>query len=311
MIETEIVACDYCGSTEQQLLYELADEHLNLPGKFALRRCSDCDVIYLSPRPSPASMRFYYPDEYENYQVRAVEDEPFCLMRWMRRSKLARKRRFVESCSDRESGTIVDVGCSTGLFLREMQVQGWHVSGVEPSATAAAYASERFGIEVIAGNLLDTSHEPGSVDVVTFWDVLEHTYSPKAQLGAVASWLRPGGGVALSVPNWKSFDRRLFGRFWQGLDTPRHLFVFEVDTLSSYLSGAGFEVTQVSCFEPGYFAFAMSLDRWLHNVSPQLARVTNRILSVPGFRMLFVPWFWMLNALGCGSTLSMYARKVD
>ena len=310
MTVAETVHCDLCGSDQATELHRLRDRYHDLPGDFALQRCRNCGLIYLSPRPTLESIAAYYPAAYDNYRHRSIADEPFFLMRWMRQQKLTQRRRFVERRWKRAPGTLLDVGCSTGLFLHEMRSHRWQGFGVELSTEAAGYARNRFGLTVFEGDFLGVSLEPASVDVVTFWDVLEHTHSPGMQLARAAEWLRPGGAVVISVPNWGSLDRHLFGEFWQGLDPPRHLFVFSEAHLASYLSRAGFELLHSACFAPGYFSFAMSVERWLKSVDLRLSGAVRRFLAVPGVRIPLIPWFALLNAVKAGPILTVYARKV-
>jgi SAM-dependent methyltransferase len=205
---------------------------------------------------------------------------------------------------------VLDVGAATGLFLHEMALSGWETAGVELVGSAAAIARRRFGLEVFQGTLADAPYGPETFDVVTFWDVLEHTYSPKEELICAAQLLRPHGIVALSVPNWDSVDRRLFGRHWQGLDSPRHLYVFSRPTLTRLLKESGFGELHWISFMPGYFAFLPSLQRWLNSLSPALAQRVLQFLYLPGMRLPFEPWFALLNWLRRGPVISVFARKL-
>jgi 2-polyprenyl-3-methyl-5-hydroxy-6-metoxy-1,4-benzoquinol methylase len=306
----ESVPCDLCGAEEAESapLYTLRDTFHDLPGEFVLRRCRACGLMYLSPRPTPQGMLVYYPDAYSNYRP-AIEDEWSPLMRWMRQRKLAARRTVIERASGLRRGRLLDVGCSTGLFLHEMDLAGWEIAGVEPVAGAAAYARERFGLEVVQGPLHEATYAPASFDAITFWDVLEHTFSPRQALGQAAALLRPGGYLFASVPNWDSFNRRLFGRYWQGLDTPRHLYVFPRETLAALLRRAGFEVVAWRCFMPGYFSTVMSVTRWLKARHPRAVGGFTRIANVPGMRFPFATWFALSNWLDKAPIITVIARK--
>ena len=304
----EEVPCNLCGATESLPLYTFTDADAQIPGRFVLRRCLRCGLMYLSPRPTHESFVTYYPAEYEPYRP-AIGDERWALMRWIRRRKLAKKRRLIERYSGQTEGCLLDVGCSTGLFLHEMAQAGWQVLGVEPVASAAEYAQRRFGLGVFHGTLGNAPYEPASFDVVTFWDVLEHTFSPIDELAQTARLLRPDGLLVANVPNWDSPDRRLFGRYWLGLDPPRHLYAFTRQTLTAMLTQAGFLVLDWVCFTSGYFSFVISLERWLETVDPGLSRFVGRVLSLPGMRFLFEPWFTFTNLLGKGPNISVVACK--
>jgi 2-polyprenyl-3-methyl-5-hydroxy-6-metoxy-1,4-benzoquinol methylase len=304
----EEVCCDLCGSDESLPLYTFRDVLYDLPGEFILRQCRRCTLLYLSPRPTPAAIHRYYPEDYSSYRP-PVENEKWALMRWFRQRKLRQRRRFIERHAGQNRGYLLDVGCATGLFLNEMAQSGWQTAGIEPVASAAQFAQGHFGLDVFHGSLHEAPFEPGSFDVITFWDVLEHTFSPADELRRATALLRPGGLLALSLPNWHSFDRWLFGRHWHGFDPPRHLYVFSRQTLAAMLAQAGFSILEWRCFFPGYFFFIISLERWLKSVSPPTAVMAKRILALPGMRLPFEPWFTAVNWLGRGGIVSIFARK--
>lgn len=304
----ESVACDLCDSDASTPLHIMTDTFYDLPGIFVLQKCSQCDSMYLSPRPTRQTILNYYPDTYSNYQP-AIEDEPFFLMRRLRRNKLLQRRKKLMRYSGLYNGDLLDVGCSTGLFLSHMAQTGWSVRGVEPVESAATYARNKFNLDVFNGMFLDAPYPPESMDVITFWDVLEHTFSPSAELRQAAALLRPGGLLAISIPNWDSPDRILFRQYWQGLDPPRHLHVFTRKTLTQFLTQAGFDVLAWDCFMPGYFATVMSVQRWCKVHCPRLAPTIARILNLPGMRFPFTPWFTISNWFNKGPLITVFACK--
>jgi SAM-dependent methyltransferase len=303
----ECPACDLCGATDALVLYSGAGWQRSLP-PIALVRCRRCGLMYLNPRPAPDEIAAYYPPNYAAFRP-AIEDERFALMRYMRRRKLAQRRRLVERYSQRRTGRILDVGCATGLFLHEMALAGWQTTGVELTTPAADYARTRFGLDVFNGTLADLPAAPGSFDAVTFFDVLEHVFSPSAELARAAAVLKPGGMVAINVPNWHSFDRRLFGPFWSGLDPPRHLYDFTRPTLTALLERAGLRPEAWVCCMPSYFSFIISVELWLEQRAPKLAGPVGRVLNIPGARLIFEPWFTLTNWLRFSGTITVVAVK--
>ena len=308
MDDIETVSCSSCGSRKAETLYELSDSLYNIPGDFTSNRCLNCGLIYLSPRPKSEAIGNYYPSNYANFRP-PIESEKFALMRWMRQRKLTKRRRLIERFSQRTSGNLLDVGSATGLFLNEMAQSGWRVSGVEPDLHAAELARSYFNLDVFAGLFRDAPLQPNSFDVITFWDVIEHTYSPRKELEFAANLMRPGGLLTLSIPNWNSEERKIFGKYWQGFDAPRHLYVFTDEVLSAILDDAGFTIIDRICFMPGYFSFIISLERWLKSKSPPLAAIARSFLNLPGIRLPFEPWFSLNNMRGIGPVIAYFSRK--
>jgi SAM-dependent methyltransferase len=300
--------CDLCGADDTITLYVGASWRQPVPDGVALARCQGCGLMYLNPRPSQDEIAAYYPAEYGPFRP-AIEDERHALMRWMRRRKLVQRRRLIERYSGRATGRILDVGCATGIFLHEMVSAGWQAAGVEPVTHAAKYAQTRFGLDVFEGLMAQAPFEPGTFDVVTFWDVLEHTFSPAQELAHAARLLAPGGLVVINVPNWRSVDRELFGPHWIGFDPPRHLYVFTERTLTALLRKAGLRPLAWICLMPAYFAFIVSLDRWLTAQAPRRADLVRPWLNLPGARLPFELAFTVLNKLKRSGVISVFARK--
>jgi hypothetical protein len=75
--------------------------------------------------------------------------------------------------------------------------------------------------------------------------------------------LKPGGLAIIRVPNLSTWDARLFGRYWVGLDAPRHLYVFSTKTLTALLDKTGFQVRQLRSVMLGYLPFALSVQFWV------------------------------------------------
>lgn len=307
--DLERVPCTRCGATQATVLYDLEDYLYQVPGHFASQRCDQCGLIYLSPRPVPQALARYYPDSYAPYRP-AIQDERSALMRFMRRRRIAARRRFVERFAS-APGRLLDIGASTGIFLDEMRSHGWQVAGIELNEQAAAYARDRFGLDVVCAELSQTGLPAERYSLITLWDVLEHTYDPQAVLRQVWDRLAPGGVVAMTFPAWESLDRRLFGRTWIGYDAPRHLHIFTRPVIEAMLDEAGFQVEANRTTFGGYFTFITSLRTWLRARlrRGRLLATLETLMDLHGARFVFEPFFLLMDALGWGGVRVVVARK--
>jgi SAM-dependent methyltransferase len=120
-----------------------------------------------------------------------------------------------------------------------MREAGWDVAGLEVDDAAVA-AARSTGIDAESGTLEHAPYAPESFDAVTLSHVIEHVHDPVAALQACARVLRPSGVLWLATPNLDSPGHRRFGRDWFGLDPPRHLVLFGVDSVDRALGKAGF-----------------------------------------------------------------------
>lgn len=113
-----------------------------------------------------------------------------------------------------ESGAILEAGCGTGGNIATLRRHG-RVSAFEPHIDALGFARERHpDVEIRAGSLPDDlPHAVASFDLVAALDVLEHVDDDRPSARALASLVRPGGWIIVTVPAhralWGSHDRRL------------------------------------------------------------------------------------------------------
>jgi SAM-dependent methyltransferase len=89
------------------------------------------------------------------------------------------------------------------------------------------------GIEQFEGNR-------ETFDWITMSHVIEHVHDPVKVLRAAHALLKPGGRLWLETPNAASFGHRHFGAHWRGLEPPRHLVVFDGQSLALAMMSAGF-----------------------------------------------------------------------
>ncbi len=207
-------------------------------------------------------------------------------------------------------GQLLDVGCGAGHFLDEMRgARGWQVRGVEPSAGAAQAAQDR-GLDVYPGDLAAAGFPDGAFDAVTLWDVVEHLHDPQAVLSEVRRILRPGGALVLRTPSVDSLDARVFGSYWAGLDSPRHIAVFSCRTLARLLAAAGFRLDSLATGSGSFGVWHLSLrfllDERIHR--PGLRRALLQATGSPIARAVTLPAFYLIDRFGRGSELLVVAR---
>lgn len=297
-----MTACIGCGREEAILLFPRRDRLGS--ETFHYLRCPGCGLIWLEPRPSLAELSRYYPEEYEAFQER--RENP--LFHWGRRRVWHRRLQAIRHYFPRP-GRALDVGCATGEFLEILRRQGWDVAGIEPNPRAAQQARARLGAEAIRVVPLEEAFfPPATFDLITLWDVLEHLADPLHALRRLASWLRPGGLLALGVPNLESWDAHLFGPAWIGWDAPRHLYLFPDSTLREMLSAAGLSILATSCLYGGYGPFLLSLDFALQERYGEKGRLLRRLVALRPGRYLLWPYFFLAERLGNGPIRTYLCR---
>jgi SAM-dependent methyltransferase len=135
-----------------------------------------------------------------------------------------------------------------------MRARGHEVWGIEPSSAIAGDARRRLGDDrVHLGTLADAPWPPGSFDLITLWDVVEHLPDPVAALGRARELLRPGGLLLIETQNVESRFAHLLGRRWQHFKQAEHLWHFSPATLARLLRVAGFAPIEMTARRAGKF----------------------------------------------------------
>jgi SAM-dependent methyltransferase len=275
------------------------------PGSFTFVQCSRCGLLRLHPR--PADLRPNYPDDYEFFVAyeRKLGLLP-ALARWYGHRK---RGDIVAQASGRRSGSLLDVGCATGAFLAAMRRRGWCVQGVEPNPSAATIARCR-GLQIHHATLETAGLAPGQFDVLTMWDVLEHVPEPLATLRAAAQVLKPGATAIIRIPSPLGLDAGLFGRYWTGLDIPRHFWLLTWAKLKAMLLRVGFAHVERRYDYGPYHMWRYSAEHWIGARAPaSLAVAMKSALRSPLAQVATWPFFRAIQRSELNSLLLAVAYR--
>lgn len=274
----EISNCPVCSSDRRKKIYEnITDFKYKIPGHWSFVKCLDCETIYLQPwLTDPESG---YPKDYSQHKTatkpqiqgtgrfgmlkgtlrKAIIKEfgyqsfgiswPTVLLgkvaMLVPRLKLSAIYDFTLFPEAIPNGKLLDIGCGNGRFLSVMEMLGWEVYGIEPdsgSRQQTNYLTEA----VVYPSLQDAKFPAESFDIITMNHVFEHISDPLKLLQQCYQLIKPGGKIAICVPNWKAFSHQIFGQYWYALEPPRHLIMYEPTTLKNIVEKAEFSVDKVT-----------------------------------------------------------------
>jgi SAM-dependent methyltransferase len=311
-------ACVVCGCERAATLFTAPDRLYHTTAKeFAVVRCEECGLMRLNPQPDAEELRRYYP---ENYWFAPDESAASRMEEAYRRLVLRDHVRFVTQAlaGVRARGRLLDVGCGGGLFLGMMRERGYRVAGLDFSPEAAAMAWKRQQAPVVCGDLAHAPLGAGSFAGITMFHVLEHVPDPRAYLVAARDLLAPDGRLVVQVPNAASWQFRLLGRRWSGVDVPRHLFDFRARDVEKLMEACGMVVVRrkyfslrdnpaglASSLAPGLDPMARRVRRVAESAGARLAKD----LAYLALAAAALPFTLAEAACGAGSTVMMEARK--
>jgi SAM-dependent methyltransferase len=190
-----------CGGRLTEWRSVPASESAIHPRRFELLRCAGCGTAVTAGAPVPelhdtGAFRSGTPRLYRAAApaLRAFDSQRLALLR-----RLAAP-----------PARVLDAGAGQGRFVAGARAAGYDAAGIEPALRGVQRAALA-GVPVRRASIERAEIEPGSLDAVTLWHVLEHLEDPGEALTRISSWLVPGGGLLLGVPNLASLQARVAG----------------------------------------------------------------------------------------------------
>lgn len=227
--------CCICGAESSQSFFERRYDKFSYSGKFHMRRCDGCGLLFCSPRLSDEGIADLYDANY--YVFRKADADYFA------RTSAVYQRTVAMLPNNTLGKSVLEVGSGKGYLLAVLGGLGWEAFGVEISVDAVAYAQKSFGIDGYAGTIdkyLATGYAR-QFPVVLCIDILEHVTDPARFVSKLVQVTEVGGYVVIDTPNADSARAAQEGSGWRGFN-PFHIFVFGAANLARLLVANGFLV---------------------------------------------------------------------
>ena len=200
-----------------------------------MRACRSCGTLSAWPVPSEEELGAYYNSDY------SVSD-----------AGLTRRRRgnwtpLLET-AERGAGARngLEVGSSTGAFLRLAVERGWSMAGVELDARARRQHAETSpDIPVYPTVEAARNAGVGGADAAWVLHTIEHLPDPEAVLRELSGLLAPGALIVATTPNGASLECRILGPLWEWWTPPAHLTLFSPGGARLLFERAGLEIVSI------------------------------------------------------------------
>lgn len=315
----EYVNCDLCGLDDTQVIFKKKDKLGISDDQFQVVECRQCGLLYVNPRPTEAEIGKFYPETYSWKET--LEADSF-LTKWVRRLEKSYRYHLLQDevskvviFTDKNFGKVLDVGCGTGDRLEVFRNKGFEAYGVETS-DSANYAREHLNLNVLKGDLFSANFSDEFFDLVTLYNVLEHTHSPARVIKEIHRILKKEGFLIIQVPNSNSIQYKIFKKRWAAFDVPRDLYYFGTETLSLLLGKVGFIVTKTDHFMNWWHPPTLVISLF-PNLDPQKAWGEEHQGESPFFQrlawilftLLTGPFTQLESSLGRGAIITSYWKK--
>lgn len=195
--------------------------------KTGLTKCTKCGFVFAKQIPTEQELIEYYNGYGRNDYL-----SPITIKRY--NELLDKFEKF------RKTNKILDVGCGIGYFLEVAKKRGWEVYGTEYTEEALTICNSK-GITMKEGKLIDNMFDCNNFDVITSFEVLEHINNPLEEIELFHKFLRSGGLVYLTTPNFNSLLRYKLKEKYDVITYPEHLSYFTPRTLNNLFNSCGFK----------------------------------------------------------------------
>jgi 2-polyprenyl-3-methyl-5-hydroxy-6-metoxy-1,4-benzoquinol methylase len=330
--------CLLCGGNGVEKYPGMTDRLFGAAGSWTLVECSNCacGLLWLNPQPIAEDIHEAYSDYYthraassdswlrHNYRaVRAAYlkmrfgyqpgmptmlwHRALASMVWGLPDLRVRFDSSVMWLPAQPGGRLLEVGCGRGDMLEVLAHLGWDAEGVDFDPRAAESARAR-GLRVCHGTLASCHYDDATFDAVIMSHVIEHLHDPVGVVKECYRILKPGGHIVLLTPNTGSLGHRLYGRYWLHLDPPRHLYLFNSETLAKLAEGLGF--SKLKCFSVIRDAnWTLGASGEIKNHGAYQMGQLPIMARIASYWLMYIEWFALLFNGRAGEEIVLFAKK--
>lgn len=276
----ELISFTHCPACGSESVYPvLSAKDYTVSGElFEIWHCDECTLRFTQHIPSADMIGAYY--QSANYVSHSDTAKGLInrLYHLVRIHTLQTKRKLLQRITGKQKATLLDIGAGTGAFVYTMKQAGWEVTGLEPDEDARKVAFDKHSVQLVPPDQLFQWKE-SSFDVITLWHVLEHVHDLHGYLTQFHSILKPGGSLVIAVPNYTSYDAKLYKEYWAAYDVPRHLCHFSPKSMELLGEAKGFRLADSKPMWFDSFYVSMLSEKYRHESGNLIGAVWNGLLS--------------------------------
>lgn len=275
---TEIDTCPICAGTSFSKFLTCQDHSISRE-KFSIIRCTKCELLITSPRPTTDELHKYYESPAYTSHVGAAKTFFDRVYQAARGFTLRWKRSLIEQYAPKgQSKSLLDIGCGTGEFLKTAKHNGWHITGMEPSQPARLQAHHS-----VSGNIRSSLNEivndGQQFAIITLWHVLEHIPDLDKTMQTLKALLVRDGTIFIAVPNHSSFDGKHYKDSWAGYDVPRHLWHFNKKSMTFLLQKHNLKLHRIIPMRLDAFYVALLSEKYKNHGSLSITGAVKAALT--------------------------------
>ncbi|MBU0619371.1 class I SAM-dependent methyltransferase [Patescibacteria group bacterium] len=251
-------------------------------GLTGYNKCVSCLSLYATSMPSAKKIT-----ERINYWgkkfVGNPKNEPILQSNYERAG-------FLSKYTKKGKRKLIDVGCGNGNFLRCAKQANYDISGMDISSPIVEYLQ---ALNVPLYNSLKSIKDK-YFDIVTCFDVIEHTTNPRPFLTSIKRILKKDGLFMITTPNGAGVSATILKNRWWVLGPSDHYVLFNPRSLPMLLEKVGFTIINIQ---------TDTLTQWFQSSCPIFNKVANKLVYLG-----FLPFKKHLFNKGLGDNIQVLTR---
>ena len=175
--KVKIARCEICNSSKSTKIIDIISWSQKNFGYMPIVACNFCGFVFQIFRFSKKFYETFYSKYYREKIFQNLKpSKKFILDQKSRGEKLynfLKKEKFIK-----KKGRMLDVGCSSGLFLRPFIKKGWKCFGNDPDKAYVDYGVEKYNLPIKFEQAENMKLKKNSLDLIIIMGSLEHCYDP-------------------------------------------------------------------------------------------------------------------------------------
>jgi 2-polyprenyl-3-methyl-5-hydroxy-6-metoxy-1,4-benzoquinol methylase len=181
--------------------------------------CKKCSMIFINPVLKDKNLEEHYRNNHDVRSKISVTKTDFNFFKFTYSKGLDLINKYFD-----KPGSILDVGCSAGMFLDMAKKNKWKTFGLELNSKEAKLAIHNG--HNVQQKILKYSNFDIKFDVITFWDSFEHIKNGLECLNNCKKILKKGGIVFLQCPSRDALALKVMQERCNMLDGVEHVNIY-------------------------------------------------------------------------------------